>query len=94
MLVDKALELGRAPKHKSLLHALSLCCDPDLIRHVVPRLVDCGVKLESRNGSMNAPLLEAIENFGSICVKVGCNRFEKETMGNGFYEYRWDCQTG
>lgn len=49
--------------------------DPDLVAHVVPRLVHVGVKLESRNEQRNTPLLEAIERFGAFCVKVSVTRF-------------------
>ena len=69
LLVTKAIEEQRPPKHRSLLHAMALCPDRGLITYVVPRLIDCGVKLESKNKHKNTPLLEAIEKSNSLFVK-------------------------
>ena len=69
LLITKAIELQKPPKHKSLLHSLSPCHDPDLLSYAVPRLIDCGVKIESKNKSKYTPLREAIERNNPFLVK-------------------------
>ena len=70
LLVTKSIEIRRAPKHKALLHALTPCSDPGVIAQAVPRLIDCGVKIEAKNRDRKTPLLEAIERCNSVCVKA------------------------
>ena len=69
LLVAKSIEIRRTPKQKALLHALAPCSDPDVITQAVPRLIDCGVRIEAKNKDRKTPLLEAIERCNSVCVK-------------------------